>query len=229
MHKLNLTLVLCGLVSISFAQNLGGEFSSPAPYAYGESFENRAYKEKFAGDVEGSPMLFDTWQSGEVVLTNGDKYLIEKINYDALAQKFLYMHHDTMFEFGDNVKQITVHNNSGTGNSIMVFRNDIDPESVNFVQVLDSGKVTIFEHIEKKPEGENYSNGIVNNSRKYVVHKTAYALVNKEANPIKFDASSLEQITADKSGEMKSYIKQNRLKVKHEDDFLKAVNYYNTL
>ncbi|HVZ97396.1 MAG TPA: hypothetical protein VG847_11005 [Chitinophagaceae bacterium] len=226
MLKLNLTLLLCGFVSITFSQNLGGGFTSS--YAYGESFENRAYQEKFSSDVAGSPLLFDNWLPGEVVLNNGEKYLVEKINFDALAQKFLYMYHDTMFEFGDNVQKITVHDNSAD-NPVMVFRDDIDPESVNFVQMLDSGKVTIFAHIDKKPEGENYSNGIVNNIRKYTVHKTTYALVKKEATPVKFDASSLEELTADKAGEMKSYIKENRLKVKKETDFLKAITYYNSL
>jgi hypothetical protein len=227
MLKLNLTLLFCGFLSIAFSQNVGGEFTSP--YAYGESFENRAYNEKFAGDVAGSPLLFSNWLPGEVVLDNGEKYLVEKINFDALAQKFLYMHHDTMFEVGDNVQKITIHDNSNSDNSVMVFRDDIDPESVNFVQMLDSGKVTIFEHIDKKPEGENYTNGIVSTTRKFVVHKTVYALANKLATPIKFDASSLEELTADKADEMNSFIKQNRLKVKRETDFLKAIDYYNTL
>ena len=54
-------------------------------------------------------------------------------------------------------------------------------------------------------------------------------MANKNVTPIKFDAASLEQITADKSDAVKAYVKKSGLRVKHEADFLKAINYYNSL
>lgn len=231
MHKLNFTILFCSLISFAFAQTPGGDYSSPFPYTYGESFDNRSFKEKFASEVEGSPLLFDNWQPGEVILNNGEKYSVEKLNFYPIGGNFLYMHNDTMFAFSDNVQQITVHEKEDADNSTttLVFRKDIDPETNDYVELLDSGKVTIFTHLQKKPEGENYSNGIVNNTRKFVLHKTTYAMVNKNVIPVKFDGASLEQLTADKNDAVKTYIKQHGLKVKHETDFLKAVNYYNSL
>ncbi len=228
MFKLILTSLSLVCVSTVFSQS---GFSSAVPYTYGEPFANRAYKEKADNAVEGNPMLFDDWKRGEVVLKNGEKYSVDKINLNADLHKFLYSQHDTVFEFVDNVKQITIYNNGSSDNfnSVMVFKNNVDPESDNFVELLDTGKITIFQTYEKKPEGENYSNGIVNNSRKYVLHTTQYALINKVATPIKFNSSTLNDLTADKKKQVEDFIKENKLKVKKEPDFLKAINYYNSL
>ncbi|MEO7767800.1 MAG: hypothetical protein ABIS01_10250, partial [Ferruginibacter sp.] len=111
----------------------------------------------------------------------------------------------------------------------MVFRSDINPASENFVQVLASGKITVFQEFLKKPEGENYSNGMVNHTRKYTLHTAQYALVNKMLIPLKFNSSSLEELTADKKSQVDNYIKQNNLKPKKEKDFIMVVTYYNSI
>ena len=166
-----------------------------------------------------------------MTLKNGEKYSLEKINLDAQRNKFLYSKNDVVYEFVDNVQEIRIHDNSNADNpnSIMVFRNNIDPESDNFVELLDTGKITIFQTYEKKPEGENYSNGIVNNSRKYVLHTIQYALIDKIATPIKFSPSTLDDLTSDKKKEVEAFVKENKLKVKKETDFLKAISYYNSI
>ncbi len=229
MLKLVLTSLSSLVVSLSFSQS--GAFSSPAPYAAGESFENRAYKEKADNSVEGNPMLFDDWRAGEVILKNGEKYILGKINLNAAVNKFLYSKNDTVFEFSDNVKEIKIYtqDHSDNSGSDMVFRNDINPYAANFVQVLTKGKITIFQEYNKKPEGENYSNGIVNNSRKYVLHINQSALVDNKVIPVKFSSSSLDELTSDKKSQVDAYVKENKLRVKKEDDFLKAISYYNSI
>jgi hypothetical protein len=229
MIKLVLTLLSSVVVSMAFSQ--AGAFSSPAGYTAGESFGNRAYKEKADNSVEGNPMLFDDWRAGEVILKNDEKYVLGKINMDASADKFLYSKNDTVFEFSDNVKEIKIYSQDHSDNaaSDMVFRNDIFPTAGDFVQVLAAGKITIYQEYDKKPEGENYSNGIVNNSRKYVLHTTQSALVNKKIVPVKFSSSTLDELTSDKKDQVEAYVKENKLKPKKEDDFLKAINYYNSI
>jgi hypothetical protein len=111
----------------------------------------------------------------------------------------------------------------------MVFRSDINPSAANFVQVIAHGKVTIFCEYSKKPEGENYSNGIVNNTRKYVLRSNYYSIAGNNAIPVKFNSSTLDELTADKKDKVESYIKENKLKVKKEPDFLKVIKYYNSI
>lgn len=222
MRKLIFTLLSSGFISLTFAQ------TPMSPNVLGEPFQGQHFKTKADNDVEGNPLVFSDWKKGEVTLKNGENYPIQKMNLDGQRNRFLYQVNDSIYEFQDNIREIKIYNGDDA-NSVIVFRNNIDPESDNFVALLDTGKITIFETYEKKPEGENYSNGIVNNTRKYVLHTTQYALTNKVANPIKFNSSTLEDLTSDKKKEVEAFVKQNKLKVKKEPDFLKAINYYNSI
>ncbi|KAA9040663.1 hypothetical protein FW778_01075 [Ginsengibacter hankyongi] len=222
MRKLIFTLLSSGFISLAIAQ------TPMSPNVLGEPFQGQHFKAKADNDVEGDPLVFGDWKKGEVTLKNGEHYPIQKMNLDGQRNRFLYQINDSIYEFQDNIREIKIYNGDDA-NSIIVFRNNVDPESDNFVALLDTGKITIFETYDKKPEGENYSNGIVNNTRKYVLHTTQYALINKVANPIKFNSSTLEDLTSDKKKEVEAFVKENKLKVKKEPDFLKAINYYNSI
>ena len=225
MRKLILTIFSFSLVSLAFCQTNLSPNVLQAPFQ-GQQFTTRA-----DNDVDGNPMVFDTWKKGEVTLKDGEKYPIEKINLDAQRHIFLYAVSDSIYEFDDNVREVRIYDNSNAENpnSVMVFRNNIDPQSDHFVELLDTGKITIFQEYEKKPEGENYSNGIVNNTRKYTLHTTQYAVINKVATPIKFNSSTLEDLTSDKKKQVEAFVKENKLKVKKESDFLKAIDFYNSM
>lgn len=225
MLKLIFALFSCSFISLAFSQ------AGISPNVLAEPFQGQHFKVRSDNDIDGNPLVFNDWKKGEVTLKNGEKYAITKINLDAQRNKFLYSSNDSIYEFFDNVKEIRIYDNSNSDNSdsVMVFRNNIDPESDNFVELLDTGKITIFQVYEKKPEGENYTNGIVNNTRKYVLHTTQYALVNKTATPIKFNSSTLDDLTSDKKKEVEAFVKENKLKVKKEPDFLKAIKYYNSM
>jgi hypothetical protein len=181
------------------------------------------------GSVEGNPLLFTDWKSGEVTLNN-EKYYVEKMNLDASSDKFIYYKNDTMFEFFDDIKEIRIfgENHVSDPSSDLIFRNDINPAAANFVQVLTKGKIIIYCEYSKKPEGENYTNGIVNSTRKYVLHSTQFALVDKKTIPIKYNSSTLDDLTSDKKKQVEAFIKENKLKVKKEPDFLKAIDFYNS-
>jgi len=225
MLKLILTTFSFIIFSLTFSQ------TPMSPNVLQAPFQGQQFTAKADNDVEGNPMVFDTWKKGEVSLKDGEKYPIEKINLDAQRHIFLYAVSDSIYEFDDNVREVRIYDNSNAENpnSVMVFRNNIDPQSDHFVELLDTGKITIFQEYEKKPEGENYSNGIVNNTRKYTLHTTQYALINKVATPIKFNSSTLEDLTSDKKKQVEAFVKENKLKVKKESDFLKAIEYYNSM
>jgi len=202
-----------------------------SPNILGEPFQGQHFKLKADNEIEGDPFLFTDWKSGEVTLKNNEKYRVERLNLDASRDRFIYYKNDTMYEFFDDIKEIRIYNENHLSNpgSDMVFRIDINPTAANFVQVLATGKVTIFQEYEKKPEGENYSNGIVNNTRKYVLHSIQYALIGNKAIPIKFSSSTLDDLTLDKKTQVNTFIKANNLKVKKENDFLKVITFYNSI
>ena len=213
-----------GIKSVQLpTSNQGNILASP--------FEGQRFTVRSDFAVDGNPLLFEDWKSGEVTLINNEKYKVEKINFDASNNKFIYLKNDTMYEFFDNVQQIRIFNENhfDESNADMIFRSDIVSASGSFVEILVTGKITVFQEYLKKPEGENYSNGIVNNTRKYVLHANQSALKNNKIIPLSFNSSMLDELTSDKKEQLSLYIKENKLKLKKKKDFLKAITYYNLI
>ena len=225
MNKVILTLVCGTFFSPSFSQ------TNISPNILAEPFQGQHIMMKADNGVEGTPLLYNDWKSGEVTLKNGENYHLEKINFNASDGKFIYSKNDTIYEFIDNVDEIKVYgeNHSQDSSSDMIFRTNLLPEQSGFVQVLAKGKVTVLREFAKKPEGENYTTGIVNSTRKYVLHTQDFALIGNKAVPFKYGSSALDEFTSDKKDRIDSYVKQHNLKPKKENDFLKCIKFYNTL
>jgi hypothetical protein len=225
MKKLIFTLILSAFISFGFSQ------TNISPNVLAEPFQGQHFRVKADNSIDGSPLLFSDWKSGEVTLKNGQNYPLKKINFDASNGKFIYSKNDTIYEFVDDVNEIKIYgeNHIQDPSSDMIFRSDLLPEQSVFVQVLTKGKITILREFTKEPEGENYTNGIVNNTRKYVLHTQEIAVIDKKAIPFKYSSSTLEEFASDKKDQMDSYVKANKLKPKRENDFLKSVNFYNSI
>ncbi len=247
MYRIFSAFLLAGFIFPAFAQN-GASISRPTGATNGtlaihldpsdmanilsDPQTTGVFKTKNElGDVEGSPLMFNEWKKGEVTLRNGEKYQIEKMNLDASRNEFVYLVHDSLYEFSSNIREVRIfgEDHQSNANSDKVFRSDINPVAANFVEVLTKGKVTIFCEYSKKPEGENYSNGIVNNTRKYVLHSNYYFLAEDKATPVKFNSSTLEDLILDKKDQVSDFIKSNNLKIKKEPDFLRVIAYYNSI
>ena len=222
MNKLLCTLVAVLSMNYCFSQ------VNISPNILAAPFQGDRFTMKSSADVEGTPMLFDNWKTGKVILSNGQVYPLDKLNFDASRLKFIYSIKDTVFELQDNVNQVKIDDNQGSINELL-FRNDALPGKTYFVQVLTKGKVSILRQFSKRPEGENYTNGIVNETRKYVLRTADVVLQDGNIIPVTYDSSTLTQLTADKKNEVDKYIKENHLKPKKEEDFLKVISFYNSL
>ncbi|MGN6539551.1 MAG: hypothetical protein ACTHKY_01960 [Ginsengibacter sp.] len=225
MNKLILTLIFGTFFSFGFSQ------TNISPNILAEPFQGQHIRMKVDNDVEGTPLLYNDWKRGEVTLKNGQNYHLEKINFNASDGKFIYSKNDTVYEFVDNVNEIKIYsdNHSQDSSSDMIFRTDLLPDQSGFVQLVAKGKITILREFVKKPEGENYTTGIVNSTRKYVLHTQDVALVGNKVVPFKYSSSMLDEFTSDKKDKIDSYVKQNKLKPKKESDFLKCINFYNSI
>ena len=226
-----MTKSVCTLLSLFFVTSSFAQVNM-SPNILGAPFQGERFATKASNDVEGSPLLFETWKSGTVSLANGEVYNVQKLNFDASTSTFIYSLKDTIYEIQNIVNQVEIdgENSDIPGSpTAMLFRNDLIPGQSNFVQVLLKGKITILRQFSKKPEGENYSNGVINETRKYVLHSQDVALVKGKITPLAYSTSALNELTVDKMKEIESYIKAQHLKPKKGDDFLKAISYYNSL
>ncbi len=205
--------------------------SNISPNVLAAPFQGQHVTAKADNDVEGTPLVFDDWRPGDIVLKSGEKFHLQKINFDGLNGGFIFSKNDTIYDFTDNVHSITIYteNHAEDPTSDMAFMRGLFPGQTGFVQLLVKGKITVVRKFSKKPEGENYSNGIVNNSRKYVLRTEDIAIIDNKIIPIKYSSSSLTELASDKITQVDSYVKSNNLRLKKQNDFLKTINYYNSL
>jgi hypothetical protein len=62
------------------------------------------------------------------------------------------------------------------------------------------------------------------------LHNTDYVLVNNIVTLInKYSSSKLDELTADKKVQVDAYVKANNLKLKKENDFARAITFYDSL
>jgi hypothetical protein len=226
-----MTKSVCTLLSLFFVTSSFAQ-ANMSPNILGAPFQGERFATKASNDVQGSPLLFENWKSGTVSLVNGEVYNVQKLNFDASTSTFIYSIRDTIYEIQNNVNQVEINgeNSDAAGSTTaMLFRNDLLPGQSNFVQVLTKGKITVLRQFSKKPEGENYSNGVVTETRKYVLHSQDVAMVKNKITPLTYSSSALKELTSDKITDVDSYVKSHRLKPKKADDFLEVINYYNTL
>ena len=185
--------------------------------------------------VEGSPLLFKDWRMGKVVLKNHEQYDNVRLNFDAANDKFYFNKHDTVFELVNAVEEIRVKDISNLNDSSndMVFKNNIDGYDAvkpkGFVEVLCNGKIPMFKQYTKIIEGENFTNGIITSTKKYVLHIEIFVISNNEILPVKLNPHFFDELTSEKKDQIKAFVKSKRLNLKKETDFKEALSYYNSI
>lgn len=182
-------------------------------------------------DAVGSPYLFDEWMPGKVSLFNGTTFENVMLRFDALHNKFFFKRNDSTFELPDDVTEVRLQNTSENNEldfkKILTAGNRVNLET--FVQVLTSGKITLYKEIMKMTEGENYTNGMITSQKKIVSHNSLWTITNNESIPVKLNKHSLEELTDDKKDAIETFIKSKKLNVKNEKDFTEIIAYYNQI
>src|SRR5688572_12826026 len=94
------TIITCLLSFASFSQVMD----------YGNPIMGRPFKMGKDMQIEGSPLLFNEWRTGKVILA--DKRVVNdmKLKFELVQNKFFYGRNDSLFEFVDEVQEIRLHN-----------------------------------------------------------------------------------------------------------------------
>ena len=223
-----LFLALClALTCNAFAQKILHDPITGLPYRLGTY-----------SDIQGSNFLFDDWRPGKVVLRNGKSYGNLLLKFDAHNNKFYYNYKDSLYEFVDDIVEVRLHDKNFKNDAAydMVFKNTFHVANKIkpgiFVQVLTEGKISLVK-LHQKPivevPGSGSAYGGNEMSRKFVSKNETLAILNNHFKPVKLSLDFLEDLTVDKSREVKAFIKAKNLNVKKETDFGVALSYYNLL
>jgi hypothetical protein len=197
-----------------------------------DPFSGKPYLAKSYEDIRGSAFLFDDWKQSHVTDKSGTTFRNVMIKFDAYANKFFYNQGDTTYEFVTFINKVELFPLSDDTSTKMIFKNGfivndkLMPDK--FVQVLTEGKITALKYIYKTQDEITEYN--MPGKIKTFSNRMMYFFI-KEGAIIsqKPGAKLLEEMLSDKWSVIDSYIKQNSLNPKKEDDSIRIINYYNTL
>lgn len=104
-------------------------------------------------ETRGSAFLFDDWKPTHVIDKDGISFLNVPVRFDAYANKFLFNHRDTAYEFITIVKEFELFPIRGDTITKMVFKKGFTADDKltadKWVQVLAEGKITVLKYIRK--------------------------------------------------------------------------------
>jgi len=183
--------------------------------------------------INGSPFLNDNFQEGSLELLDGRKAEKVLLRYNIAKDLF------EILKGGDTltlnrpfaVKYVNVDDKTFMFDP--KFREKADRSQNGYFQLKTQGKLSLFIKRTKKLNfdsfTENYKGGS-GTKEYYYIDKVNYVAQLNEGNPFLISSSKkfIAQLDNHKS-EVKSFIKENKIKLKKEEDVIKLVDYYNTL
>ncbi|RZM27904.1 MAG: hypothetical protein EOO88_10980, partial [Pedobacter sp.] len=182
-------------------------------------------------DISGTPFLTKDWQLANVKLKNGKVYKNMKLKLNLLDHKFVFQGDaNTIMGFTEAIESVTF-DPTFLREKPMFFKDgfsgaDIKPTEfleviiLGLTQLLKKDNVTI-------KETKEYNSAI---TEKTYVTKPTYYLFKKDNTIIQLSLNKKDILSSltDHTKEVESYINENKLNLKKEDDLMKLMSYYNS-
>lgn len=174
-----------------------------------------------AEDVKGNPFLFEEWNTKGVVYSEGNSFIVDKLNYNiykeeigALKEKESVFVYETQYIDSVKIDNKRLHKLEG-----------------KFYEVLQTGsKASLFKKYDTR-----IVDGMVNNmdgtkqKDRLVITDDYYVLTQGKLEIFKPSKGSLEDIFGSQAPEMKKMIKAEKLSYKKEKDLINIFESYNNL
>lgn len=185
--------------------------------------------QKYSG-VNGTPFLQEKWVPGSVTISRG-VYPKLNLKLDAYSNILYFQVGEEAYEFADPVLHFVLKPIAGDSSSYQYFVRGKSGPSLKedqFVQVLASGKLTLYKSVIKSvTEASEINAGIIktfNSSTRYFLEKEGNVLLvrlNKKGE--------LVGLMSDKAKEIDDFIKKEKLNPRNEADAIQIIKYYNSL
>ena len=193
----------------------------------------RAFENKYA-DITGSAYFFPGYKFSSIEMTDGRKYVNIKAKVNLVEQEVEFISASSqegyigkglvsVISFNDTVKQEIKKYTFQTG-----FPGIDNQTSIHFYQVLCNGKVTFLKSINKMIEERNNElSG--EKSKEFVVRENWYVFQNGSMKRVKKDQSFFATVFSDKTDPFITYMKEQKVNFKNEDQVIKMIDYLNGL
>ena len=183
-----------------------------------EDVDGRPILEKQYTHVEGTPYLFDDWREGVVQLKNGTTYKDVPLKYDQVAEQLLFSHKGQALTFVDPVNEFRF--NDGP-----VFRSGYGK---SFHEILsDGGTKLIRRKFKQIMESKEYNSASA--TRKFVDVENLFIVKGGELIRVRKDKKSVLSALGDKTAQLETFIRSEKLNLKNEQGIIRLLAYYNSL
>lgn len=187
-------------------------------------------------EPKGSVYLADDFYKAKIILK--DSSYIEDIiaNYNFYSNYIEIIKNDTIKILNLNKVDWIILDKKGderiyaNGANIMLEYPEIG--KCNIVEVLSNGtKAVLFDKMYMEILQANYNAAVDagETSDTYVLKHEYFILKNNELIKIKKTKGSILSVLSDQEDALKTYIKQNKLKMKEPQDMAKVIDYYNSI
>lgn len=181
-------------------------------------------------DVKGSELLEPDWQPATITVTDGRKFENVKVKYNVYIDEFFFLGQNGLsMAFITQVKEFVV---KLPNLSTAIYRNGYLPTGTftnkSFYQVLADGKMELLKKTTKNiMETKQYNSSIV--QKTFVDDSKYYVAINHQPVVLSTDKKKFYPQFEGKEKEIESFVNQNKINLKKQDDLIAVVNYYNGL
>lgn len=202
-------------------------FIASAQAQFMQDINGRVVTEVTYTDVEGSPYLFDDWNTGIVKAVENDKVFDGlKMRYDAYKDEVEYEKDGKTYRLGPEITAFTL----PTGDALYQFRRGFpavgDQTANSFYRVLSDGNTKVLKRYEMKMREEKpYNSATV--TKRFDLDEQLYVLKNGTMYPVKTnDKKGIMKLVSDEKNLMNYVIKEEQLSFRTEDDIVKLLEEY---
>ncbi len=216
MKKLFLLFALI-IVNYSFTQELDADPMIGEVVSMNDLF-TKQLKNKSGNEIKGNPYLYKEWKKNGIVISGGNKHQYHAINYDIYRdQVVVFKNKDSVFVIQKNLVDAFVVNK----------RKFIQINGAFYEELYKGKTLSLLKKYEAKIiEGMfNPTDATRKPDRLNIVE--SYDVL-KGAQPVKFTPSkkSISQVIGVSQGELKAYLKKNKLSYKNDKDLIAIFKHF---
>jgi hypothetical protein len=208
-------------------------FSAKAQYL--SDYSGRPYFLKTYSEIQGSPLLSDSWVTGTVTFAGG-KTATAILNYNLYGDELLFKNpkDSAVLAFVDPVKSFSLKDAAIEGSDITDpsfssgFPADDDQTTKTFYQVVGDGKIKLLKCYKKRVvESKDFSSQITTKS--FLDASAYYLFIDNKMAKVKPNQKVIIAAMNDKAAQVQDYIKKNSVNFKSDVALAKLFGYYNSL
>jgi hypothetical protein len=228
MKKINFLLIFALLLGLSASAQL-------ASSDYGKSYANLMNTKKKAEETQGSPYVFDEWESGVVVFKGEEGGKFKNIKIDLMNNQLevLYMNTEKILPAAE-FKMVKLNRPDLNANTFFQKASDykyggktlegfaqVTPVGENFKIITIHSVRVIQSSMNAKIVGANHRKRLARDKKTFLLKKGKLYRVKKKKDVYK--------VLTKKQKKLKAYISDHDLSIKKEADLVKILEYYETI